>query len=133
MRVVRRKALNVAAFAATVVLTALAPRAARAEDPSFRLAYDTTVEGCPTAPRVHDLVVARLGFDPFEASSAPAAPAKSGLRIAIARDEGHEGELVALVSREPGGTRVLHERGGDCAELAASVALAASILVDPTG
>jgi hypothetical protein len=121
-------------FVATALVfaaAALVGGGARADEPAWRFAYSAPVEGCPTRERAQSLVVARLGFDPFRDD----ADATLYVRIVIAQSDA--GGLAALVARGDGnvshGERTLRDVAGDCAELAASAALAASILVDPTG
>ncbi len=100
-----------------------------ADDPKWMLDYDAPTE-CPNRAQARDLVVARLGFDPFiEQGNAPSTlrmtvtPAGSDLRVRVDRLE--NGTSV--------GERVLTDARGNCTELVASAAFAASLLVDPTG
>jgi hypothetical protein len=116
-------------FAAAYVL--LSPQQARAGEGGVRLEVQAPHAGCPSREQTMALIVARLGFDPFTESEGGDGPTlriateKSGdvLRVRVERLEG--GSSV--------GERVLTSPRGNCAELIASAALAASILVDPTG
>ncbi len=120
-----------AATALTLLALTLVAPDARADAPAWRFVYDTRVDGCPSRSQVRSQVVARLGFDPFH--EAEADEAASELWIAIRTDDRG---LVAVVERREDGA-VIGERtlraSSDCTELAASSALAGSILVDPTG
>lgn len=126
----RTTAARSTAAAFGLLLGGLSARVAHAEGGSTRFEYETSVAECPPAARVRALVVARLGVDPFVETD----EAKTTLRIAITRDAD---SLVAIVQHadetSSPSERRLHERHGDCSELAATAALTASILIDPTG
>jgi hypothetical protein len=122
--------------------------------------YDAPAGLCPTRERVEALIVARLGFDPFCSACDPSqrpSEVRPVVRIAVTADEAENARptprsgqrsgtsstttatraLRAVVERRdgdaPGGARRLREPSGDCNELVASAALAASIVIDPTG
>ncbi|MBI5481038.1 MAG: sigma-70 family RNA polymerase sigma factor [Deltaproteobacteria bacterium] len=116
------------AVALTAVLLGAAPASA---DPvaSVRLEF-TRAEGAETCPDEIDLrrgVVARLGRDPFTAAGPRV------IRVTISRGAaGLSGRVVALNAEgRIAGERVIASRRLDCGELAASLALALAIAIDP--
>jgi hypothetical protein len=110
--------------------TSLWERSAHAEHHTA-FEYSAPHAGCPTREQATALIVAKLGFDPFGTADAPNSPtlnlsvkaSGNGLLARVERLE--DGELI--------GERVLTAPRGECAELVASAAFAASILIDPTG
>ena len=108
------------------------PRAAHGAEPKqaeprFRFDFKSSVETCPTGEQLRALIVARLGFDPFSSN------AGAEIRIAFGRNDA---QLEARIQRYDEsvlrGERTLYDPS-DCSELAAATALAASILIDPSG
>lgn len=96
----------------------------------MRLSYshgpDTT--RCPAAPEVQAAVIARLGYDPFSASAA------KEIAAAITRTEGGLRATIRVVEGggAESGQRSIESLQDDCRELAAAMALAISIVIDPT-
>jgi hypothetical protein len=86
------------------------------------------VKACPNEATFRGLVAARLGYEPFVDESALA------LLVAL-RQQGSvvEGRLELTARGEPRGKRTMSSALGDCYELAASLALAAAVAVDPEG
>ncbi|HVH46209.1 MAG TPA: hypothetical protein VM925_27855 [Labilithrix sp.] len=116
--------LPVILFVSTVSL------AASAERPTARLAYTSesaAVPGCPDERAMHDLVASHLGYDPFVTT------AERSITISIRRDHGKLRGGISLTD-EDGRTakeRVFTESRNHCHELASTLALSASMLVDP--
>lgn len=95
-----------------------------------RLSYERPagVENCPAEATVRDAVAARLGYDPFR----PAAERTVTARIQ--RVPGAPVALFAVVELRDAAGKVVGTRSlasQDCAELAAAMALAVSIAIDP--
>jgi hypothetical protein len=119
---------RLSALICTLAGVALAPRAAHAGE-SARLVYSRSVEAarCPDETELRQLVARRLGYDPFVAVSMNTVVAElrgdgDGLRARV---------YVIRESNAAGGTRELQSPMRDCTDLAATVALAISIAVDP--
>lgn len=97
--------------------------------PRARLTYQRAAdaEACPTEASFRHAVESRLGYDPFRGEGAVA------IRVSLRRvDRKLRGDVsVQYAPNAAPGTRVLYSDGGDCAELAASLAIAVSIAVDP--
>jgi len=84
---------------------------------------------CPDEPLMRQLVAAKLGYDPFRDDAARA------IAVTITRDG--KGFRAVLELRDDAGkvvgTRALTSTSSDCNELAASIALALTIAIDPLG
>ena len=115
----------------TVVLGVASPVAAQshAQPASVRLDYEQKegTGGCPGAAAVAASVAERLGYEPFD-SSAPDTVKVTVIKRAIglqAKIEmlGPDGKAKA--------ERVLSSRRSDCGDLAATMALAIAIAIDP--
>lgn len=111
-----------------IALAALLAAAALAESERVRLEYSTP-EGCPDVHAFRESVVARLQRVPFSED------AKRVLEVKVERELG--GTLHArLAFREAdgsmGGERTLTEADGSCEEFGESLALAATIALDPS-
>lgn len=86
------------------------------------------LKACPDEGTFRALVAARLGYDPFAKDSALA------LRVEFrSRGAAVEGSLGLTSSGVPKGDRTMSAAPRDCYELAASLALAAAVAVDPEG
>lgn len=116
--------------ASAIVIGVLAGRAAAAPHIAARFVYDRGpgAESCPEAAEVRAAVVKRLGFDPFEDE------ADVTMICRVERDG--DGPLRADIQmvadgRQVAARRQLASASADCAELAAAVALAIAIAVDP--
>lgn len=103
--------------------------AAEPARPSFKLVYQRNpgAERCPTQEQIEQQVRSRLGYDPFSPSAASSVRASLGrgnqrLRANVELRDEH-GKVT--------GVRELDSHTGDCDELAASVAFAISIAIDP--
>jgi hypothetical protein len=88
----------------------------------------TAVKACPNEATFRGLVAARLGYEPFVDESALAL-------LVVLRQQGGlvEGRLELTARGAPRGERAMSSALGDCYELAASLALAAAVAVDPEG
>lgn len=85
----------------------------------------TAVE-CPDEATFRALVAAKLGYDPFTKEAA------RSLRVTFRRNgAGLSGNLNLTLDGAPQGKRTLHAGRSDCHELAASLALAAAVAIDP--
>ena len=111
----------------------MAPPVAASEEPTERarvvLQYErggTAVKACPNEATFRGLVAARLGYEPFVDESALAL-----LVVLRQQSNGVEGRLELTARGEPRGERAMSSALGDCYELAASLALAAAVAVDP--
>jgi hypothetical protein len=87
----------------------------------------TGAEQCPDESALREAVLARLGYDPFDAR----AP-----RVLSAKVRRAGGSFVAHIelrdaSGQVQGERDLRAEGSDCAELATAIALAVSLGIDP--
>lgn len=117
------------AFAVLAIFATHATLAA-AEPARVKLTYargDGPASVCPDEATFRTLVLARLGYDPFD----PSAPRE--LRVEL-RPEGAEitGRLVLTgQGNEKPAQRTLRSGDADCFELTSSLALAAAIAVDP--
>jgi hypothetical protein len=88
----------------------------------------TAVKACPNEATFRGLVAARLGYEPFVDESALA------LLVVLRQQAGVVAGRLELTARgEPRGERAMSSAPGDCYELAASLALAAAVAVDPEG
>jgi hypothetical protein len=112
------------------ILFSLLASAAPTQDPRrVRFAYELpdSSETCPDEAKLRAGVVARLGYDAFDAA------AEEELKVSLRRT-GHELEALITITDGQGRVRAerrLISRHGDCAELASSVELAVSIAIDP--
>lgn len=125
------RAFRIAACRAIAAGVAFTIGDAHANEPTWRLTY-AAPEGCPSSEHARSLVVARLGFDPFVEEAA----VSSTLRMMVVRTEDARGLRIHVERLEDGhsiGERDLTDPSGNCSELVASAAFAASLLVDPTG
>jgi hypothetical protein len=116
-------------------VTATSVTAYASEKPTERarvaLQYErggTAVKACPNEATFRGLVAARLGYEPFVDESALAL-------LVVLRQQGGvvEGRLELTARGEPRGERAMSSALGDCYELAASLALAAAVAIDPEG
>lgn len=122
-------------FAAACVLAVhvvvAAPPAARADDgPVVRLRYEVTVpEGCPSEVSLRDLVVARVGRDPF----APDAEAEVRATVEVAEDgAGLRGRVEILAADGSSlGERSLPAPHGACRDLVHAMLVPIAIALDP--
>ncbi len=110
-----------AAAAVALPRVALARRTARLDH-----GRDAGAEACPSDAALAARVAERLGYDPFRSGAA------ATVRVRFTRD----GDLLRGVvemrdARGPAGRRELSSDRPDCADLADSVALTVSILLDP--
>jgi len=117
--------------------TSVAARATepRAEHPTVVLGYQrsgTAVKVCPDEATFRALVAARLGYDAFgDGGNDQNALA---LRVEFRRQGALvSGSLVLTAHGAPRGGRTLDAAPADCYELAASLALAAAVAIDPQG
>jgi len=127
MRAASRRLLPFFAAAASMLLSGTA----RAERRSARLVYAPSVgptETCPTEQAMRDRIAGRLGYDPF----VPDAPRV--VELTIRREQATLRGAVAIVDEggHRGRERVYTESEGACAELATTMALTASLLIDPS-
>jgi hypothetical protein len=115
-------------LALMLALVVLAGSAGAAEPRRVRLTYQRAEEAkrCPDEQELRGAVEAELGYDPFDPQ------ATELLQVRITREGG---ELVAVIELSAGGDvagrRELASRGEDCRELAAALALAIGIAIDP--
>lgn len=115
--------------ALTGALAALAPALALAQERAeARLSYEVEPDlACPEEPAFRDLVAARLGYDPFKPDAARVIEtriARQGMRLTgRVRVVDERGRAI--------GSRELRAAEGECDELASSIAIAVSILLDP--
>jgi len=120
-----------AAMALACAALLIAPRGSAAgEKVRATLRYDrldAAAAACPGDATMRQLVAAELGYDPFVE--------EADLAIAIElRPKGSElVGRIELTSKSVGkrGERTLRSPGGDCSELASSVALAVALAIDP--
>lgn len=120
-----------------ILLSAMATSmtAYASEEPTERarivLQYEpsgTAVKACPNEETFRGLVAARLGYEPFVNESALA------LLVELRQQGGVvEGRLELSERGTPRGERAMSSALEDCYELAASLALAAAVAVDPEG
>jgi hypothetical protein len=84
-------------------------------------------EGCPDDQGIHDLITARLGYDPFRGEP------RLHLRLSVeAVKPGLSAKLVVLDARgQPTRRREMASERSDCAELAEAITLATSLAIDP--
>jgi hypothetical protein len=111
----------------TIALLAGAP-ASGAPPTTARLVVERSrgAEQCPDEAALQRAVAARLGRDPFRPDA--------GLLIRVRLDRQRGGMAAALDVTTSGGargSRTLTSRDASCGELAAAVALALSIIIDP--
>jgi hypothetical protein len=96
--------------------------------PSARLVYvrEAETDDCPDEQEMKGAVASRLGYDPFQATSA------SNIEVHVARSDGH---LVGRISLSDAAGKRVGERNltspNNCRELADAMALAISIAIDP--
>jgi hypothetical protein len=84
------------------------------------------VKVCPDEATFRALVAARLGYDPFAKEGALA------LRVELnPRGSAVEGSLKLTAAGQPKGDRTLRAPQKDCYELAATLALASAVAIDP--
>ncbi len=113
-----------------VLAGVLLAHAAHAAPPRHvKLDYERNAgaERCPDSSELSDAVAADLGYDPFQTE------AGETLRVRIARAAGELTATIELLDAEGAvtGRRELSSPGKDCRELAATLALAVSIAIDP--
>jgi hypothetical protein len=101
--------------------------AAAQEPPAARLDYAAAPEGCPDEQAFRDLVTARLGRDPFEASAS---------LLVTARIDAESGALhaQARITAEDGserGARALEGTPSECRDLANALASAVALALTP--
>jgi hypothetical protein len=130
-RSTRRRAIVRFLVAWLAPFIALTARTAWAAHPEVVLRYerDEGAEVCPGADDLRAAVAARLGYDPFAE-----ARELDTLTVRIRRvGSGLEGTLERRdSSKRPRGTpTTITSKSGDCAELAASLAVGIAIAVDP--
>ncbi len=123
-------------FAAACVLAAHAavagPPAARADDgPVVRLRYEVSApaEGCPSEVSLRDLVLARVGRDPF----APDADAEVRATVEVAEDGAGLRGRVEIVAADGSslGERSLPAPRGACRDLVHAMVVPIAIALDP--
>jgi hypothetical protein len=113
-----------------VILLGLLAGSVSAQPPRrVRFAYELQdgTNTCPDETKLRAGVIARLGYDAFDAS------ADETLKVGLQRS-GRELEALITITDGQGQLRAerrLVSRQGDCVELAASVELAVSIAIDP--
>jgi hypothetical protein len=102
---------------------------ARATEPRATLEYvrqGRAAEECPDEATFRALVAAKLGYDPFGGG------APSSLRVVFRRAGADlSGNLTLGSGGGVRGERTIRAAAGECDELAASLALAAAVAVDP--
>ena len=121
--------MRLTAFVALAVVAAHS-EVASAQPKSVALRYervDPAATECPDEATFRKLVLARLGYDPFD---------KSGARSLAVTLEPQRGEVIGSLlltgtAGEKLTDRTLRSGGADCFELASSLALATAIAVDP--
>lgn len=105
------------------------PARAQAEPPKATLDYarqERATTECPDESTFRALVAAKLGYDPFGAGAGAA------LRVVFRRSGSDLSGILTLESGgAPRGERTLRSAGAGCDELAASLALAAAVALDP--
>lgn len=108
---------------------------APAEHPTVVLGYErsgTAVKACPDEATFRALVAARLGYDAFVDGGTGPNPLE--LRVEFRRQGALvSGSLALSAHGAPRGGRTMNAAPADCYELAASLALAAAVAVDPQG
>lgn len=123
-------------FAAACVLAAhvvvAAPSAARADDgPVVRLRYEVSApaEGCPSEISLRDLVLARVGRDPFDAD----AEAEVRATVEVAEDGAGLRGRVEIVAADGSslGERSLPAPRGACRDLVHAMVVPIAIALDP--
>ena len=119
--------MRAAALAVLAVVASLS-EAAAAEPARVTLTYarkDSAAATCPDEPTFRNLVVARLGYDPFDRA------ADATLAVDF-RPRGAEIAGSFVLTGKAGDRRAQRTlRDADCFELASSLALATAIAVDP--
>ncbi len=115
----------------SAALPVVPTKAAAAPRPAFRFVYEREpgAERCPDETGIREAVAARLGYDPFPASAAPAAPE---LSVLLGRDGAglHARITLADAAGRPLGERNLAARSADCGDLGRAVVLALSLAID---
>lgn len=119
-----------ALFASFFVSLAL-PSALVADErrPVVRLNYDVRDDSCPGERAFRDLIAARLGYDPVD----DAAP-RAVVVVMAERNRRFDGTLAFFDAEgRPAGERRVGNREPRCAEVAASLASAVALVLDPLG
>jgi hypothetical protein len=129
----RRERLRVLALAVAGLVHVSLARAEGGERPRVRLRYDRAAEAsaCPTEPDLRAAVAARLGYDPFVTDATV-----DTLDVHVRKKgRGLEGSIERTTTSvtAPGRPTLIFSPARDCAELAASLAVALAIAVDPLG
>jgi len=114
---------------AVTAFVGFAPPLAAQQQASVRLDYERK-EGastCPEAAAVASSVAERLGYEPFDAA------ARDTVKVRVVKaDRGLQARLELVgVDGKPKAERVLSSRRSDCGDLAATMALAIAIAIDP--
>ena len=116
-------------------MTSIASAAEAADTSSLRLDYrlpESLAGACPSASSFRDLVVARLGYDPFTTPS-PDRAAQGEMRVVFtAHDRRVQVEaLLARPGRPLPAPRVLEGSERECDSLVAAIATTLAIALDP--
>jgi hypothetical protein len=114
--------------AATVVAGIAAPVAAQ-QHVSVRFDYERAdgASTCPDAAAVASSVAERLGYEPFDSAASGTVKVK-----VFGKDRGLQARIEMLgADGKAKAERVLSSRRSDCADLAATMALAIAIAIDP--
>lgn len=103
---------------------------AEPDGPQLRLSFDVDAQaiGCPDESTFRDMVTARLGYDAFsdaQAERSVAVRVEAGERFLLAHVELRDENGALQGARDVEGTLA------ECEELAQSVALSLSVLIDP--
>jgi hypothetical protein len=131
--------MGVSFAARTLVVAAMTgglamwPSSARGDDrvhASLTYAPDADIERCPTATELEDAVAARVGYDPFDGSTAGADASRREVVVAVHRRAGGIVGVLELRGPRPG-IRELASPSGDCRELLDALAVAIAIGIDP--
>jgi len=121
-----------ACAAAALLLSSLLVRSARAETKLFvDLDYgtDATLSGCPSDRQFRDMIVAQLGYDPFQAGSAYTVVARAHAEPQAIKGfiEWHDADGTARGRRELGSGNT------DCAAFARSMSFAIAVQIQLFG
>ena len=103
-------------------------REARADDQrvTAQIAYVAPESGCPDEASFRNLVAARLGYDPFEATSA------TRVLVEIKKHRGKlQGHAAIIRGDSPAGSRDLDGELDRCEPLATAIATSVAIALDP--
>lgn len=144
MRAARDTVLSVVARALRFLallsgVMAITPSLARAdESTSSHTATLTYAQGdaatCPSESSFRNAIVSRLGYDPFTNDGATAS---HRLHVDVTFSRIGKGQKIRAqvdvkdAAGKPAGSRELRSDGEDCTDLAASLAIAVSIAIDP--